>query len=192
MTSCVTIECPENCGEALPNVLFKLCNPEFHFGQISDIYLTNVGYPLTDENDAAEWAARMALADSNPAKIIRLVGIGSMPNPETASVEASHGRTAYGTKSRTVPFKIDEVSDENYEFMRKTECGKTVLFWPKTLNGKAFGGPSGIEASMNFGHDLPESASELENLPGVFTWKKKISPCRFDHPLHGDTSDLES
>lgn len=191
-TQCANITCPDDCSEALPNVVFRACNPEFHFGQISDVYVTNVGYPLNDETSAVEWAGRMALADNNPAKIIRLVGIGSMPNAEQQAQDASHGRKAYGTKDRQIVFKIDEVSDENYEFMRKTECGKEVLCWPKTLNGKAFGGPLGIKASMNFGHDVPESASELENLPGTFAWKSKISPCRFDHPLHGDTSDLDS
>lgn len=191
-TQCEDITCPDSCLEPLPNVKFKVCNPEFNFGQISDCYLANPGYPLTDETDPTEWAARMALDDSDPAKIIRLVGIGSMPVPESNSVDASHGRKAYGTRDRSIIFKIDEVSDENYEFMRKTECGKSVLVWPKTLNGKAFGGPSGILATMDFGHEVPESAADLENLQGTFTWKSKISPCRFDHPLQGDTSDLES
>ncbi len=192
MTTCENIECPDSCNDALPNVKFKVCNPDFHFAQISDIYATNPGFPLSDENDPLEWSQRMALPDNDPSKIIRLVVIGSMPNPERNEVEASHGRKAYGTKDRVINFKIDEISPENYEFMRNVECGKSVLCWPKTLNGKAFGGPAGIEGSIDLGFDVPEASNELINMPGTIKWKSKISPCMFDHPLQGDTSDLES
>jgi len=192
MTSCVDINCPDTCSDALPNVKFKICNPDFKFGQISDLYIGNPGYPLVDENSAVEWSQRLALPDNDPAKIIRLVVIGSMPNADRQEVDASHGRKAYGTKDRVVNFKIDEISEENYNFMRTVECGKTVLFWPKTLTGLAFGGPSGIEASIDLGFDLPEASNELINMPGTLKWKSKISPCMFDHPLQGDTSDLES
>jgi hypothetical protein len=192
MTVCEEITCPENCTDVLPIPRFKLCNPEFSFGQISDVYVTNVGFPLTDETSAAEWAGRLEMPDANPAKIIHLVVIGDKPAAEVTSIDVSHGRKAYGNKKHMINATIDEVTDENYEFMRKTECGKQVLLWYKLLNGKAYGGAAGIEATMNFGHVIPQSAQELENLPGTFNWESKISPCRFDHPLQGDNSDLES
>lgn len=191
-TECEPIVCPETCNEALPIPKHRRCNPEFHFGNFSDIYATNVGYPLEDETDATEWNTRLNLPANDPSKIIHLVVSGEMPDAEVPEVPASKGRTAYGIPKRTVQGVVDEVTQDNYELMRKIRCGKTILFWPKTLGGKAFGGPAGIEASWKMGHVVPLSAQELENLPFNLKWEKLEDPCRFDHPLQGDDSDLDS
>ncbi len=184
-TACLEITCSTDCQSALPEVEFDLCNPAFHFGQVSDVFITNIGNGLTDETDPIEWTNRLSLAQSDPAKIIRLLGIGDKPAAESTEVEASYGRTAYGTKTHVVNFRIDEVSDKNYEMMRQFECNKTVLAWYKTYEGKIYGGASGISVSIKFDHIIPESASELETLTGTLTWKSKFSPCRTDWPLQG-------
>lgn len=189
---CTTPVCPELCNDVMPSPKFRVCNPQWSFGQISDVYVTNVGNPLTDETSAAEWAARLALPDNDPAKIIRLVVMAEKPDAEVPETEASHGRKAYGIPKHNISGVIDEVSDDNYEFMRAIRCGKTVLAWYKLLNGKAYGGAAGIEASMKIGHVIPLSAQELETLPFNLSWQAQFDPCRFDHPLQGDDSDLES
>lgn len=188
MTACQDITCSTSCTDALPEVEFDLCNPDVHFGQISDVFITNIGNPLTDETDAAEWTARLALGTSDPARIIQLYGIGSKPAAESNVIEISKGRKVTGNKNHTVNFKIDEVSDKNYEMMRKFECNKTVLVWYKTYEGMIYGGASGIQASINFNHVIPESASELETLEGTLTWKAKFHPCRTVWPLEGSGS----
>lgn len=185
-TACQEITCAEGCTAALPEVEFDLCNPDFHFGQVSDVFITNIGNPLTDETDPAEWQTRMNLTQSNPAKIIRLLGIGDKPAAESQETEASYGRTAYGPKTHTVNFRIDEVSDKNYEMMRTFECNKAVLAWYKTFEGKIYGGRTGIKVSIKFDHVIPENASELETLTGSIKWKSKFHPCRTDWPLQGD------
>lgn len=185
-TACADITCSEDCNSALPVVSFDLCNPSFHFGQISDVFITNVGNPLSDETSAAEWQARLDLSTSNAARIVRLLGIGDKPAAEGQETEASYGRMAYGSKIHTVNFRIDEVSDENYEMARHFECNKTVLVWYKTFEGKIYGGASGIKATIKFDHVIPESAAELETLSGSIKWKSKHHPCRTDWPLQGD------
>lgn len=189
-TACVDIECEEGCETVLPEVSFDLCNPDVHFGQISDVFITNIGNPLTDETDPLEWAARLALDQSNPAKIIQLQGIGDKPAAEANVIEISKGRKVSGNKNHTVNFRIDEVSDKNYEMMRKFECNKSVLAWYKTYEGKLYGGRFGVHSagvSIAFNHVIPENAAELETLPGTLTWKSKFHPCRTDYPLQGDT-----
>lgn len=188
MTACQEIECPEGCESQLPEVEFDLCNPDVHFGQISDLFITNIGYPLTDETDPVEWNDRLSLAQSDPAKIINLVGIGSKAAAESNIIEISKGRKVSGNKNHTVAFRIDEVSDKNYEMMRTFECNKTVLAWYKTFEGKLYGGAAGIEASIMFDHVIPEDASALETLEGTLTWKAKFHPCRTDYPLQGSGS----
>lgn len=190
-TACVDIGCPEGCESLLPEVEFDLCNPDVHFGQISDVFITNVGYEMTDETDPTEWAARLALASSDPAKIIQLKGIGDKPAAEANILEISYGRKVSGNKNHTVNFRIDEVSDKNYEMMRKFECNKTVLAWYKTYEGKLYGGRFGVHSqgvSIQFNHVIPENASELETLTGTLTWKSKFHPCRTDWPLQGAES----
>lgn len=186
MTACTDITCTSDCQSALPEVEFDLCNPEFHFGQVSDVFITNVGNPLTDETDPVEWTNRLELPQVDPAKIIRLLGIGDKPAAESTETEASYDRVAYGVKTHTVNFRIDEVSDKNYEMMRKFECNKTVLAWYKTFEGKIYGGAAGIKVTIKFDHVIPESASELETLTGSIKWKSKFHPCRTDWPLQGD------
>lgn len=191
MTTCTDeLNCPEGCEAELPEVSFDLCNPDVHFGQISDLFLTNVGYPLTDENDPTEWAARLALINTNPAKIVQLFGIGDKPAAEGSDIEISKGRKVSGPKNHTVNFTIDEVSDPNYNMMRTFECNKSVLVWYKTFEGKLYGGRYGVKtsgASIKFNHVIPQSASELETLVGTVSWKNKFHPCRTDYPLQDET-----
>lgn len=192
MTSCVDITCPEGCGVALPPSKFNICNPEGAFGQISELFITNLGYPLTDENDASEWLLRMALADSDPAKIWRILVVGSKPESESTEVEMSYGRTISGTENHTLDIRIDEVNQENYDFARAFDCNRRVKIWYKAYNGDAYGGNKGIDVSMKFKHVIPEGTQDLQTLVSHPKWKSKFAPCRFIHPLQGDDTGLES
>lgn len=184
-SACQLITCVKGCSNALPEVEFDICNPDFHFGQISDLFIANLGHPLSDETNQQEWINRMsALGDpSGQSKILRLLVIGDKPAAEGAEIEASYGRTAYAPKVHTINFRIDEVSDKNYEFMRHHECNRTVLMWYKTKPGKLYGGATGIKASIQLNHVIPESAGELEILTGVLKWRSKFHPCRGFWPL---------
>lgn len=188
-TDCHDIDCPEGCDAALPDVDFDLCNPEFHFGEISDLFIANLGHPLTDETDATEWTARLNLGSSDPARILRLYGIGDKPAADSNEAEASYGRKAYGAKEHTINFTIDEVSPLNYELLRKLECSKVVLIWYKTTDGQLFGGASGIKVSLNFDHIIPEDSSALQTLVASITWISKFHPCMTVWPEPIDGSD---
>ena len=182
-TSCLPIVCSTTCADELPEVLFDICNPEVHFGQIAKVYMTNIGNPLTDENDAAEWATRFALLVVNPARIIELSVIGDKPAAESNVIDISRGRKVSGLKNHTINVRIDETNATNYEMMRKYECGRGILFWYETFEGLLYGGNVGLEGSFLMNHIIPESAQELETFSGSLTWKAKFHPCRTVSPI---------
>lgn len=189
MAICETPVCPEGCEAALPEVEFDACNPDVHFGQVSDVFITNFGNPMDDVNDPAEWTTRLALPSNDPERIVQLQGIGDKPAAEENVLEISKGRKVSGLKNHTVNFRIDEVSDKNYEMMRKFECQKLVLAWYKTFEGKLYGGNNGVHkpgVMISFNHVIPEDASALETLQGTITWRSSFHPCRTDYPLQGD------
>ncbi len=191
-STCEEIVCQEGCDIALPATKFNICTPEGSFGQISELFITNIGYPLTDENSAAEWLARMALPGNDPAKIFRILVIGDKPASESNEVEMSYGRVINGTENHSLNVRVDEVNQENYDFARAFDCNKRVKMWYKTYNGDAYGGPTGVDVSVKFKHVIPEGTSDLQTLVANPKWKAKIQPCRFIHPLQGDDTGLES
>lgn len=191
-STCEDITCQEGCGLALPPTKFNICSPEGQFGQISELYITNIGYPLTDENSIDEWNGRMNMSDDNPAKIWRILVIGDKPASESTEQEMSYGRIVYGPENHQLNIRIDEVNQENYDFARAFDCNKRVKIWYKTFSGDAYGGPQGIDVSMKFKHVIPEGQQDLQTLVSNPKWKSKVQPCRFIHPLHGDDIGLES
>lgn len=191
-STCEEIVCQEGCDIALPATKFNICTPEGSFGQISELFITNIGYPLVDENSAAEWLARMALPGNDPAKIFRILVIGDKPASESNEVEMSYGRVINGTENHSLNVRVDEVNQENYDFARAFDCNKRVKMWYKTYNGDAYGGPNGVDVSIKFKHVIPEGTSDLQTLVANPKWKAKIQPCRFIHPLQGDDTGLES
>lgn len=182
-SACQPIVCAAGCTDELPEVDFDLCNPDVKFGQIHEIYITNPGNPLTDETDATEWNTRLGLAQNNPAKIIKLDVIADKPAAEATIVDISKGRKVQGNKNHTVNVIIDDLSDLNYEMMRKFECGKTLKFWYVTVEGELFGGAEGIDGSILLNHVIPQNAQELQTITGTLTWRAKHHPCRTLFPL---------
>lgn len=184
-TSCIDITCPTSCASALPVADFNICAPVTNFGQISKIYFTNDGYPLTDENDLVEWQTRAALLTANPARIVELSVIGDKPLAAGTEVPLSRGRVTTGAKDHIINFRIDETNPINYELMRALECGKTVRLWYETFGGLLYGGLKGVLASITLGEVIPEGTSDLITLSGTAKWKDKFSPCRTDSPMAG-------
>jgi hypothetical protein len=191
-STCEDIVCGTDCDLVMPTPKFNICSPEGKFGQVAEIYRTNPGYPLNDENNPNEWLGRMAMPDNNPAKIHRLIVIGDLPASESAEVEMSRNRFIYGPETNTLNARIDEVNQENYEFMRQTHCNVGHLIWYVGNGGDAYGGNAGIKVSGKFKHVIPEGTNDLQTLVASFKWKSDTPPCRFLHPLFGNDTGLES
>lgn len=175
--------CPTGCTSTLAPVEFDECAPETNGAQIAKIYVTNIGNPLTDWTDPAEWATRLDNDALTASDILTLHVVGSKPVPTGTEKEISLGRKVVGKKTHILNFKIDETNLVNHEFLRQNECGGSYLFWYETLEGKLFGSTDGIIASMLLDMNIAESADELIVNEGKFEWKDKFTEERISSPL---------
>jgi hypothetical protein len=175
--------CSPGCDNTLPVFLFDDCSPELNAGNITWLYTTNRGNPLTDWTDEAEWAARIDNDSTDSAAIRRIRVIGSKPAPDKPETVISGDRTYYGKASHVIDFRADETNAINHEALRQMECGQDILLWYETIGGLRWGGNEGIEASIKLDEVIPESSSEFINFVGQAKWKAKFTPERIDVAL---------
>lgn len=175
--------CSTSCENDLPIVEFDECNPEINGGQISKIYITNIGFPLVDWTNVLEWNLRLDNSAVGADAIRTLHVIGSKPVPSADEKEISLGRKLKGSKTHIINVKVDETNDINHEFLRKMECGGTYLMWYETLEGKLFGGTEGIKSSAFLDMVIPESGTDIITNEGKFEWKSKFTEERIVSPL---------
>jgi len=182
--------CGTNCTSPLPAFNYNLCNPEINNGQISKIFFTSIGNPMSNWASAVEWASRLDNDSSSASSIRTLIGIGDKPAPESTEKEISLGRKIRGVKKHSINFKSDETNNDNHNAFRDMECGgANYLMWYETRDGKLFGGNSGIEAAFNFDRVTPESYQEIEQFIGSLTWESQFMPEVIDSPITDTTGD---
>lgn len=178
------IECPSDCSFVLPAVKFSECAPTTKEGQVTDMFLANVGNEFSNWESLAEWAGRVDNDDvSDPSKVRHLTVIGDVPKPEITTQVISHKRKIVSSKKRTVNFRIDDNTDENYDFMRTLECGGSFLMWYLTNAGDLYGGNEGIQCTVDLSEVVPESTDEFTTLQGSAEWDERISPPRIPSPF---------
>lgn len=175
--------CPEDCSANLPEVSFNDCAPELNGGNITYIYLTNLGNPLSNWLDETEWSARIDNDSVDSAAIRRLRVIGSKPAPDKPEIVISGDRTVYGLATHTIDFRSDETNAINQEALRSLECGGEYLMWYETIGGLRWGGNDGIEATIKLDEIIPESSSEFITFTGQAKWKAKFTPERTEVAL---------
>lgn len=175
--------CPEDCSATLPEVLFSDCAPELNGGNITYLYITNVGNPLTDWLNLAEWAARIDNDSVDSAAIRQLRVIGSKPAPDKPETIISGDRINYGLASHTLEVRSDETNAINQEALRSLECGGQFLVWYETIGGLRWGGNEGILATVKLDEVIPESSSEFITFTGQVKWKAKFTPERTEVAL---------
>jgi hypothetical protein len=169
--------CPSGCTDDIPDVLFVECTPEINFGEIATVAITKIGYPLTNVEDPAEWAARIALPSGDDEKIYLISVIGDMPAPEVNEYVVSHCRKVQSNKDFTVNIEVDETNDLNYEFMRWTQCNPTVLAWLVT-NNHIRGGNDGIEVNIILNDQIDKDCKSIQKFIGKLTWTGANFPAR--------------
>lgn len=177
--------CPANCATSLPVVKFDVCAPNANLSEIEKIFVTKpIAEPFTDWKLAGEWTTRISEVSTTGDDIIRpLTVIGDKPAPSNVVKEISNGRKINVRKDHTLNITIDDVSTENYEFMRTLECGGQVKIWYQTSGGFLYGGNDGIDATMVLDDVLNRGRDETETLTGSITWSSKFSPDRTLSPI---------
>ncbi len=175
--------CPTDCLYAIPDVSSGDCTPEVHFGEIKQIMVGTVGHPLSNIEDPAEVAARLALPSGDDDRLQLLTVIGDMVAPETNEVQISGCRKVQSPKDYTVNLTIDETNDTNHEFMRWAHsCNPSVLVWLVTTD-HIRGGNSGIEAQLYLADIIETDCKSVQKYVGKLTWTGKDSPARTENIL---------
>lgn len=175
--------CPTDCSGILPEVNFNACVPAIARGRVRRIYLGKAtDSSFSDWTSDTEWLTRLSLDAVTADKIRPLTVIGTKPVPEATELDISDERKAIAEKTHKVDFKIDEVTDENYEFLRAMECGVQMKAWYATKD-YLYGGNDGIVVSIKIDEVIPENNKELSYFQGTITWISKFHPERCSNPL---------
>ena len=176
--------CPNDCDQALGTVLFDECAPNINPSEIQRVFISKSNaQPFTDWKLAAEWTERIAQSGVTANAIRELTVIGDKPAAASVTKDISNGRKYVVGKDHTLNFTIDDVSEENYEFMRSTECGGKYRLWYETKGCYMYVGNEGIKVSIVMDDVLNRGVDEIETLNGVVTWRNKFSPERTKSPI---------
>lgn len=181
-------ECATDCSQSLPPTNFNQCAPTVNLSEIGRIFWAAEGSdPLTDYKSATEWNTRISQTAVDDPNVIRvLTVIGDKPAPTSTPVRISGDRQYTPFKEHTLNVSVDDTSDENYEFMRSTQCGGRGRLWYETLGGKIYGGNSGVpKARLNLDDVLAQGDGEIERFTGTATWRERTDPDRADSPIFG-------
>lgn len=183
MASIDTLVCATDCTSTLPLVEFSECAPVLLQAQVSDLYLANDGYPLTDWTDLGEWSGRLSNTSANADAIRFLTVIASIADPTVNEKKISHRRTVYSPQEFVVTGGIDDNSNLNYDFMRATGCNRQYRMWYATLGGKLYGGNAGILTNLRMWETIVEDENEYATLRLQLKWKNSFAPLRIDNPM---------
>lgn len=184
-------ECPacESCENVtLPTVKFDDCLPEAnHLSEISDVYFSledplNAGVPLTG---AITWSDAAAIETAiDGINGFRMTVIGDKPEADDNTRTISKGRIAMGPKVFNVNFTVDETNDDNYNAMRKLECGGEFIFWYVTRAGKVYGGANGIKGNLvKADNPLDRGENTYDRFEFQFRWMASCNPPREAYAL---------
>ena len=182
--------CPTDCTDQLPEVSFDFCNPIIEFSEIRRIFVAKpVASSFLDWTQAAEWVARIDPATTSGDDYIRELRVtADKPVPTAVTKDISNGRKVTIGKDHVLNFTIDDVSDENYEFMRASECGMRAKIWYETEGGRMHGGNDGILVDLKMDNQLNRGREEIALIPGVATWRAKFTEERTISPIYDGTS----
>lgn len=181
--------CPTDCDFDLPVVSFSDCSPNVVYSEIRRIFIARKGAAsFANWLEATEWLDRLSETATGPDAIRALTVTADKPAAAPVSKAISNGRTVVVGKDHTINFTIDDVTAENYEFMRQLECGgQGYKFWYETSGGYIYGGNAGIIGVNGLGIDMNDvlnrGLEEIETINGVLTWREKFSPERGLSPI---------
>lgn len=170
--------CATDCTDQLGTLNFG-CKPTIYNGEITRIYLAEIGKPISDASDPAAWAARIDNTGVATDYILEFIVTGEKPAPESTEERLAGGFIVSGKKDHTVPFTIHDMTAENYAWAKQNECGGKYLAYYGTEDC-LFGGEDdvsdGIEVSIKMDPIVPLSNKEFKSFTGEMKWEG-YTPC---------------
>lgn len=173
--------CPQNCAYDLPAVSYNNCAPKVQQSQIRRLFVGKANAAaFADWTQEAEWLTRCNQNTTTGDDYIRVLTVtGEKPAPKNITKIIDNGFVAQIGKDHTVNYTTYQVTDDNYEFMRGSECGTLVrLFAFETMGGAFFGTNKGQLVSNVMDSVLAGGDDDVETLTGSMTWRAKFSPER--------------
>ena len=170
--------CPENCLYDLPGVGYNSCAPQVKLSQLRRFFIgKSNAAAFADWTQAAEWLTRVTQNGTLGNDYIRAITCtGDKPAPKNNTKVIDNGITIQVNKSHTINFTTYQITDDNYNFMRGSECGVLVkLFAYETMGGAFFGSNAGQVVSLLMDDVLPGGDADLENLTGNLQWNSQFS-----------------
>lgn len=176
--------CPTDCTGNLPATKSSKCAPSINLSEIVKIYVGKANTaPFTDWTTATEWGTRLSESAVSADSIRPIPVIGDKPAGAPVRKDISNGRTIIIGKDHTLNVRVDDVSPENYEFMRNTECSGQYVMWYETSAGYLYGGNEGIPVTLDLNDVLASGKDSIEELVGTATWRAKFHPERVLSPI---------
>ena len=185
------LTCPTGCSTTPPEVTADYCNPNVTNAQVTTLYVTSLNSAaFTDIEDPAEWAARLSQTGVDPDDIRTLHVIGSKPVATSTSIDLGADKKTIVQKEHTLDLVIRETSDENYNFLKTTECAgnfKIAYVIGKYLfvNDDETGNIDNdlIEVNIEMNDQASNNFSDPYEFAVKITWKSKFHPGRIVNPI---------
>jgi hypothetical protein len=174
--------CPNSCLGSVAAVDFDLCAPEWHYGEVSKVYIGPTTIPTFDSTSLAVW--NFYLDDTVADKIRTLITLGDMPESASTETPMAGGLIAYGLKKFVLNFQIDQTGDINYAFFQMLECPGKRKLWFETSDGMLYGGDEGLLVTIKINQVIPTEKTAPVKFMAVATWDALHSPARFQSPMY--------
>ena len=176
--------CPTDCNGSLGEVSFSECAGEFHYGEISKLYVAKAtAADFTSPDLIAEWTTRLSDTANGADNIRTLIGIGEVTAPDMPEIAVSGDRTITGPKTYTMNFEVDETNDVNYAMMLETQCNLKYKVWAEMSDGMLYGGKTGIELTLKGNQPLLKGRTDVLKINFTGKWKSQNDPLRNLSPM---------
>ena len=176
--SAINPTCPTSCASTVAVMAFDFCDPSVFFGEIEKIYLApKDAANLSDWTSTAAWAARITNTGVGADDIREMHVSADLPSPERDKVDISVRRTVTTPATWNMNVDIDDLSDDNYEYIRSTACNTSVKMWFATQD-HIYGGNTGIIVEVSIDPLIDRGKKSLQKAGGTITWEAKFAPER--------------
>jgi len=187
----ITLTCPTGCNTQPPSVTADYCNPNVTNAQITTLYVEALNAAaFADITDPTEWATRLSQTGTNPDDIRTLHVIGAKTAATSNKIDLGNDKFTTVQKEHKLDLIIRETSDENYNFLKTTECGgnfKIAYIIGKYMfvNDDETGNIDNdlIEASIEINDQASNNFSDPYEFVVTVTWKSKFHPGRILNPI---------
>ena len=181
--SATNVTCPTDCSSSPGAMVFNYCDANTNHGEADLVFIASQdAADLVNSEDLAEWLTRIDNTGVDTDDIRKLHFIGEKPAPDANYENLGGGNQKTKEVMHTLTGKIVETGDENYQAMRKFQCGgKYKIWW--TVGKYLYGGNTGVLARVSMRLVSPLERTENEYFMTEISWDENQDPNRVDNPF---------